>query len=738
MTPAVTNQRRRVVIVPCTTRNFARRAPRDDYSSAVDIPLFNRELSWLEFNRRVLAEAESPDVPLLERVKFLSITATNLDEFLMVRVGGIQQLVASAIRERSVDGLTPKQQLKAIRERVKTLQRDMYRVHDTLLPELRENGVRIDSAELLTKKQQAALAEEFHGRVAPVLTPLAVDPGHPLPFLPSASLNLAVLLVAGSETFTAFFKIPKSLARFVAIPGSPRRFLPVEELIRMHVSGFFPGLDVREVVPFRVIRNADTSLREDEVHDLLKSVESELRTRERKEVVWMEIARSASDDAIAMLLRELDVSRENVFLTSGLPRLGDLMEIYALAGSPSLKDEPFTPRIPAELARREDIFSIIRSRDVLLHRPYDSYTSVIELVQSAAEDPDVVAIKQTLYRTEPGSVMIDALARAAEKGKQVTAIVELQARFDEARNIAWARRLEEAGVQVVYGLVGMKIHSKICIVIRREGGELRRYVHLSTGNYNARTARLYTDVDLLTADPELADDAVQLLNLLTGYSSETLQEAFTRPEADWKWKKLIVAPADYHRWTLRMIEREKSHAAAGRAAQIVAKMNSLVDEQVIAALYDAAAAGVRIDLIVRGICCLVPRDNIRVVSIIDRFLEHSRLFLFRNGGQTEVFASSGDWMPRNFFRRIEVTWPIDASQLRDRAELQILGTCLVDDAKTWRLQIDGTYRRRRPGPRSIRSQQRFIDFARAEAVKIPSYDEAVKRPAQARKRAKRK
>jgi polyphosphate kinase len=705
---------------------------------ALDIPLFNRELSWLEFNRRVLAEAENHDVPLLERAKFLSITATNLDEFLMVRVGGIRQLIASAIRERSVDGMTPKQQLKAIRERVKALQRDMYRVHDELIPAMRDAGVRVDSARTLTKRQQAALASEFHERVAPILTPMAVDPGHPLPFLASGSLNLALLLGAGEERFIAFIRIPKLLPRFVSVPGSPRRFLPVEELIGLHAASFFPGLHVHEVVPFRVLRSADISLREDEVQDLLKSVETELRMRERKEVVWMEVARTAGDDTVAMLQRELDVVREDVFFTPGLAKLGDLMEIYNRLGDGTLKDEPFAPRIPAELATREDIFTIIRSRDLLLHRPYDSYTAVVEFVQSAADDPDVVAIKQTLYRTEPGSVVVEALARAAEKGKQVTAIVEVQARFDEERNIAWARRLEEAGVQVVYGLMGIKTHSKICLVIRREGGTLRRYVHFSTGNYNARTARLYTDIDLLTADPALAEDAAQLINLITGYSSDSAQEVFTRLGTEWRWKRLVVAPMEYHAWTVRMIQREAAHAAAGRPAQIVAKMNSLVDVQVIAELYAAANAGVKIELIVRGVCCLVPRENIRVLSIVDRFLEHSRAFLFRNGGASEVYVASGDWMPRNFFRRIEVAWPILSPPLRDRVQLQILGTALADDAKAWRLQPDGTYRRRKPGPRPIRSQQRFIDLARAEAVMLPSYEEAVQQPARARKKARKK
>jgi polyphosphate kinase len=681
-------------------------------------PLFNRELSWLEFNRRVLAEAEERSVPLLERVKFLGITAANLDEFLMVRLGAIRSLIAAGARDRSPDGLTPKQQLKAVRKKAKGLLRDMYGVLTTLLPELEKAGIRIESAAALTKKQQAALADEFRARIAPILTPLAFDPGHPLPFLASGALNLAVLLSSGGETHTAFIKVPQVLPRFIAVPGTADRFLPLEELIRLNAAQFFPGLDVREVVAFRVVRNADVLLREDEVEDLLKSLETELRRRERKEVVWLEVAANATDDVLELLTRELHTLRADIFFTHGLPKLSDLLAIYGAVDKPALKDEPFNPRMPFELATSDDLFSIIRAGDVLLHRPYDSYNAVAELVQVAADDADVIAIKQTLYRTEPGSVVVEALARAAENGKQVTAIVEVQARFDEERNIAWARRLEEAGVQVVYGLVGIKTHAKVLLVIRREGDTLRRYVHLSTGNYNAKTARLYTDLDLLTCDPGFGTDAGQLMNVITGYSTATAQAVFANDPGGWSWRKLVVAPTGYHGWVLRMIERETLHARDGKPAQIIAKMNALVEPAVIEALYRAADAGVKIDLVVRGICCLVPRDNIKVLSVVDRFLEHSRILLFRNAGATEVFATSGDWMPRNFFRRIEAVWPILNPQLRDRVELQILGTCLSDDAKSWRLLPDGTYKRRKSPPGSHRSQKRFIEIARAEAVKI--------------------
>src|SRR5436189_2776364 len=700
---------------------------------------FNRELSWLEFNRRVLAEAEDERVPLLERVKFLSIAANNLDEFLMVRAGAIHALIESGIRERSVDGLTPKQQLKAIRARVKSFLREMHAVYEDVATALRGVGVRIGTVKGATKKQDAALAEEFEARIAPVLTPLAFDPAHPFPFLASGALTLAIVLGSDGETHIAFIRVPPTLPRFIALPGTAASYIPIEDVIRLHVARFFPGLKVEEVVPFRVIRNADMLLREeDEVEDLLKSVETELRRRERKEVVWMEIGREASDFIVALLQNELEVEREDTWLSARLPKLGDLMQIYTRIDKPSLRDEPFNPRMPAELATSGDMFSIIRATDVLLHRPYDSYSAVVEFLQSAADDPNVVALKQTLYRSGPESVVAEALARAAERGKQVTVVVELQARFDEARNIVWARRLEEAGVQVVYGLVGIKTHCKICLVVRNEGNELRRYVHLSTGNYSAATARLYTDLDLFTAHPDFGDDAAQLMNLLTGYSADTAQEVFQNHGADWKWKRFVAAPMHYHAWVLSMIEREEKHARAGRPAQITAKMNALVETEVSRAVYRAAAAGVKMDLIVRGICCLVPRENIRVVSIVDRFLEHSRMFVFRNGGATEVWIASGDWMPRNFFSRIEVAWPVLGAALCDRIEHQILATSLSDDVKAWRLQPDGTYRRRKSSARGVRSQQRFIEIARAEAVRIPRYDEAIKRPGVARRKAKRK
>ncbi len=693
------------------------------------VRLFNREFSWIEFNRRVVAESADPTVPLLERLKFLSIASMNLDEFLMVRVGAIRELMATGILERSNDGLTPKQQIKGIRERIHKLLGEMYRSLDGLIPELRSAGITIEQFSELSKKEQAALQERFDREMAPILTPLAFDPGHPFPFLASRALNVAVVLDSTQgDAHVAFIKVPPLMPRFVQIPESNHRFVPIESLIEVHLSRFFPGLRVRSVVPFRVIRNADILLQEDEVQDLLKSVESELRRRERKEIVWLELAKGADDLVTSLLTVATHTNEDEVFFTPSLAKLGDLMDIYRHVGKPSLKDAPFNPRIPSRLASSDDIFSIIRGEDVLLHRPYDSFSPVIEFVQTAAEDPDVVAIKQTLYRTDTGSPIVEALAQAALRGKQVTAIVEVQARFDEMKNIAWARRLEEAGVQVVYGLVGIKTHSKICLVVRREANVLRRYVHLSTGNYNATTARLYSDLDLFTADEAFGEDALHFMNLLTGYSIASVQDVFDKSVKGWDWKRFVVAPIDYHDWVLRMIERESRNARDGKPARIVAKMNSLVDPTVIDALYKANKAGVKIDLIVRGICCLVPgvtdlSDNIRVLSVIDRFLEHTRIFLFRNAGNTEVYLSSGDWMPRNFFRRLELVFPILSEKIRARVEEQILATCLADNVKAWKLQGDGTYRKRSAGDPPVRSQERFIEVARSEAVRVGPYEE---------------
>ncbi len=705
--------------------------------------LFNREYSWLAFNRRVLCEAEDPAVPLLERLKFLSIASNNLDEFLMVRLGGIADLISAGLNERSHDGLTPKQQLKGIRERTTSLLRDMYACLDqSVLPQLEKHGIRIEKFEGLNRKEQQVMREHYDRNISPILTPLAIDPGHPFPFLTNLALNLAITLASDrGEEHTVFLKIPPLLPRFVEVPDTSK-FVPVESLISAQLGRFFPGLNIKSIVPFRVIRNSDISLREDEVQDLLLSVESELRRRERKQVVWIEIGVDADEALLELLTSATKAARGDIFFTPGLPKLSDLMQIYAAVGKPTLRDEPFNPRIPSTLASADDIFSIIRRQDVLLHRPYDSYSAVVEFVQSAAADPDVLVIKQTLYRTDEGSPVVEALIQAAQQGKQVTAVVELQARFDELKNIAWARRLEDAGVQVVYGLVGVKTHCKLVFVVRREGQQLQRYLHLSTGNYNSRTARVYTDIDLFTCDERMTDDASKAFNLITGFSVASAQEIFDRHGPALDWNQMVVSPIDYQNWVIEMIEREITHVRAGRESGLVIKLNALVDPTVIQKLYEASEAGVKIELLIRGICCLVPgvegmSSRIRVISMIDRYLEHSRIMLFRNGGAAEIFESSGDWMPRNFIRRIEITFPILAPALKQRIEKEILSIAMQDTVKSWELRSDGRYERIRRSGTPLRSQSRFIEIARAEAVRIGPYDEMIKKPASFRRKARR-
>ncbi|MFN2441315.1 MAG: polyphosphate kinase 1 [Thermoanaerobaculia bacterium] len=705
------------------------------------VPLFNRELSWLEFNQRVVEEAGDPSVPLLERVRFLAIASNNLDEFFMVRVGSLRDMISAGIKERSDDGLTPRQQLKAVRSRVRRQLREMYTVfEDDLLPGLKKNGIRLVDYDSLSSREQAQLSEHFEQQIAPILTPLAFDPGHPFPFLANLSLNLAIQLESErSEEHVVFLKLPTNIPRLMRV-GEGHRYLLLGPLIAKHLAPFFPGLRVRTAVPFRVIRNADISIREDEVQqDLLQTIEAELRRRERKEVVWLEIGAQADDALIGLLADAMQMERDDIFRAPSLLKLSDLMQIYDEVKKPALRQPPFNPRIPSQLATSEDIFSIIRRSDVLLHRPFDSFTPVVEFVQAAADDPGVVAIKLTLYRSDRTSPIIEALMLAAQQGKQVTVVVELQARFDEMKNIAWARRLEQSGVQVVYGLVGLKTHCKLCLVVRREEGRLRRYVHLSTGNYNAMTAVQYTDIDLFTVNEEIGEDTSTVMNLLTGFSLASAQDILDHTAPGLEWKRFVVAPMDYHRWVIDQIEREAAHAKAGRPAGIAAKMNSLVDAAVIEALYKASRAGVKIDLLIRGICCLVPgladlSANIRVVSVIDRFLEHSRIYHFLNGGEEEVWVSSGDWMPRNFFRRIEVTYPILDPGIRKRLTDEILAIGMADDTKGWRLLPDGRYERRTGG--RIRSQEKLIEIARSEAVPVGPYEETLKRPSSIRKKAK--
>ena len=690
---------------------------------------FNRELSWLEFNSRVLEEACDPSVPLAERLKFQGIVASNLDEFFMVRVAGLKQLVAGGVLEANADGMRPAEQYAKISVRAHDMVRALYQNWrgEIAVKLAREAGIILLRPADLSAGQRSALERWFARDVWPVLTPLAVDQGHPFPALRNRSLNLAILLhkerqrVARRHSIFAVVQVPGVLARLVEVsPATTGQaaFILLEDLIAMHVGGLFPGFRVVGCSTFRVTRNFDLAIDEDEADDLLKTIQRELRKQERGQAVRIELASDSPPEVENLLRAALRLEPQDVYRVDGPLRLSDLTP---LANHPQLHDfhdEPFAPQVMPQLDEGE-IFKALAKRDVLLHHPYESFDHVVDFVSEAADDPEVLAIKQTLYRTSADSPIVSALSRAAENGKQVTAVVELKARFDEGRNIAWARVLEEAGVHVVYGLVGFKTHCKVSLVVRRERGSIRRYVHLSTGNYNPATARTYGDLSYLTAREDFADDAGALFNLITGYSA---------PPA---WQRFLVAPLGLKERVLELIERE---AGSGKQGRIIAKMNSLVDPDVIRALYRASQAGVRIDLLVRGICCLRPgvsglSENIRVSSVVDRFLEHARIFFFEAGGKQEIYLSSADWMPRNFVSRVEVMFPIDDKAIRERLLAEILGMQLADNVKTRVLLPDGSYQRvvAEPGSATVRSQEAFIALARkrANAATTPPIQEDI-------------
>ena len=687
----------------------------------------NRELSWLEFNRRVLNEAKDRTVPLLERLKFASITASNLDEFFMVRVAGLVEQVADRIQKVPADGMTPAEQLDAISGRTHAMVDDLYDVvRQQIIPELAAEGVRLVTPSELDETQRSALSTYFRNDVHPILTPLAIDPGHPFPHVRNKSLNLVAVLSGTSyQAIHAFavVQVPRVLPRVVPVPKSSRGrsdFILLEDVIASNLSELFPGFAVVGAWPFRVIRNSDVEVDEEEAEDLLETVRLEVRRRDRGRAVRLTVARDAPPAAVQLLESSLDVDRPFVFHVPGpLDVPGVLSISEPLADRPRLKDPPFRPEVLPPLRDTDDLFATIAKQDILLHHPFESFDPVVEFVEKAASDPHVLAIKQTVYRTSGDSPIVKALMRAAENGKQVAALVEIKARFDEENNIQWARRLENAGVHVVYGLLGLKTHCKMSLVVRREGTRLRRYVHLGTGNYNPTTARLYTDISFFSAREDMGVDATSLFNLLTSCTAPA------------EWRRMIVAPLGLHENVLAMIEREASMARAGRPARIVAKMNSLVDPDVINALYRASRDGVQIDLIVRGICCLRPglqgvSENIRVRSIVDRFLEHSRIFFFESGGAREVYAGSADWMPRNFQRRVEVMFPIEQEDLKTRVVEEILGIQLQDNVKASLLTPDGTYRRPTwSGEKMpLRSQTRFLELAERVAAGADALERA--------------
>src|SRR5215467_14125016 len=667
-----------------------------DTISAPELYL-NRELSWLAFNARVLHEALDTRTPLLERVKFLSIFSANLDEFYMVRIAGLRRQVAAGVVARAYDGLTPQEQLDAIDAEVARLTKLQRGCLGGLLAELAPHGVRLLAVSDLTPTEWRAIDEYFESQIFPVLTPLAVDPGHPFPYISNLSLSIAAEVrdPEGGEVRFARVKVPRSLPRWVPVEGRLNHFVPLEQVIGANLGSLFPGLEVPAWYAFRITRYSDLDIPVEEPEDLLATIEEQVFKRRFGEVVRVEVQDDMPPHLRALLLDELredDVAEsgrlsERDIQDSG--KLLDLSDLASIAGLdlPLIKDAPFTPTTPAELRDAKSMFDIIRKNDVMVHHPFDSFTASVErFLEEAARDPHVLAIKLTLYRTSGDTALVDALVEAAQLGKQVAVIVELKARFDEANNITWARQLEDAGVHVAFGSATLKTHAKTALVVRREVDGIRRYIHLGTGNYNSRTAKLYTDVGLLTCSPSIGADVSDLFNSLTGYSRQRL------------YRKLLVAPVNMRARFLELIAREAEHAAAGRGGRIVGKMNALVDEETIDALYRASQAGVEIDLIVRGICCLRPglpgvSENVRVVSIVGRFLEHSRLWQFANGGEEEFYLGSADWMPRNFDRRVEAVAPIETPALHERVRA-LLRTYLDDERMAWDLGPDGTWTQR--------------------------------------------
>ncbi len=679
------------------------------------VAYFNRELSWLAFNRRVLEQARNENNPLIERVKFLAIFSSNLDEFFEIRVAGLIQQVDSGITEPSLDGLGPREQLRRIHSVVASLVEDQHACwHEQLVPALAAENLHVKTADQLTASELNWVKTYFREQVYPVLTPLAVDQAHPFPQLGNKTLNVVVSLdnpdTPDVEGLMAILPVPRILPRLVNIEPSrhgPQRYIFLSEIIKLCASELFPGYRLGGAHAFRVTRNSDLYIDEEEVENLLKKIEEELRNLRRGAAVRLEIEEGVDDRTFTSLCDHLGLPHEYAFRLRGPINLMRLMSLYDLIDRPDLKYPPFAPALPPALQSPERIFAAIGEQDLLLHHPYDSFTPVVDFVEQAARDPQVFALKQTLYRTSGDSPIVRALIEASRNGKQVTALVELKARFDEANNIQWARQLEEAGVHVVYGMVGLKIHCKCSLVVRREGRRLRHYVHLGTGNYNPRTARSYTDFSFFTCREPITREVANLFNSLTGFGRS--------PE----FNHLLVAPFNLHERTQELIRREAAHARAGRPARIVAKMNNLVDRSTIDNLYAASQAGVRIDLIVRGTCCLVPgvkglSDNIRVRSIVGRHLEHARVFYFENhGGEPLVFAGSADWMSRNFFRRVEVLFPLEAPDLRRRLLHEVLPRELQDNEQARELRANGAYLpvARRDGEPSFSVQAFFIAAA---------------------------
>ncbi len=684
----------------------------------------NRELSWIKFNNRVLNEARDKSIPLLERCKFVSITSSNLDEFFMVRVASLKDVVHAGYKKRDIAGMTAGEQLEAINAATRELVEMQYNTYNrSLLPLLKEQDIEIIHAhEDLNQKQAEFVDKYFMDNVYPVLTPMAVDASRPFPLIRNKTLNIAALIRRKQEDLPdhgrkeiefSTVQVPSVLPRFVEIPSKKedgRTFILLEQMIERNISKLFLNCKVVCAYPYRIMRNADLPIDEDEAEDLLKEIQKQLKMRQWGEVIRLEIEDKMDEKLLSILKRELNISEEDVYKINGPIELTFLMILSGLEGCDSLRYEKHVPQRVKEIEPGEDIFSAIRNGDILMHHPYQSFDPVVEFIRQAAKDPDVLAIKQTLYRVSGNSPIIASLAQAAENGKQVSVLVELKARFDEEHNIVWAKKLEQAGCHVIYGLVGLKTHSKIALVVRREDDGIRRYVHLGTGNYNDSTAKLYTDCGIFTCSEAIGEDATAVFNMLSGYSEPL------------SWNRLVVAPIWLRKKFLKLIERETKNAREGKEAKIIAKMNSLCDKEIIAALYEASAAGVQIDLIVRGICCLrvgIPKvsENIRIRSIVGNFLEHSRIFYFFNDGIPEIYMGSADWMPRNLDRRVEIIFPVENEEIKKKV-FHILEVELMDNTKAHLLNSQGQYEKiDKRGKTLVNSQEQFVKEAKVKKKK---------------------